>query len=104
MSTGAEPLSVVPPTPERPDHVFESTESQWASGSADSASARLTIPYLGPIPAPSRLYGLALILGYLVVAMLQVVKAVLSLHQAQLDQDFVSSGGAATLATKVLDG
>jgi len=56
---------------------------------ADSKAARLTIPYLGPQPPPSRSTSVALIAACAAAAAVQLVKAGLYLRQAQAEQLFL---------------
>jgi len=94
-------MSQLPPAPEPygpPGWTAGQEAPRWT---ADSKAARLTIPYLGPVPSPARPLSFAFMAGCAVAAVVQLVKAVLNFQQASLDQRFVNSPGRA-LADQVL--
>ncbi|MGZ4683117.1 MAG: hypothetical protein ACXV8G_11720 [Acidimicrobiales bacterium] len=58
-------------------------------GTADSDQAKLTIPYLGPEPAPSRTAGRIFMLACMVEAALYLAKVTAYWSQAGMEQDFL---------------
>jgi len=76
---------------------------------ADSEQARLTIPYLGPEPRPSKAIGRAFLLACVLDVVIHLSKAWMDLDQAGKDRDFLAhptragsaalSSGAHTLST-----
>jgi len=63
----------------------------------DSHDAKLTIPYLGPEPRPSRIWGIAFLGSCAVAAMVFLVRAALYLRQSALEADLLAHPGAALL-------
>ena len=64
----------------------------------DSHDAKLTIPYLGPEPRPSRIWGIAFLGSCAVAVMVFLVRAALYLRQSALEADLLAHPGAAPRA------
>ncbi len=73
-------------------------DAQPQRWTVDSNQAKLTIPYLGPEPTPSRLSGFAFLGACGASALLFVIRAGLYLHLGALEQNFLDHRSQALLA------
>jgi hypothetical protein len=85
------PPGSIPP----PYHPIDRTASRWT---ADSNQARLTIPYLGTEPRPSKLTAMMLLGACGAAAAMYLVRAVLYLRVGSLEQSFLDQPSASRLA------